>query len=176
MLDIGDDLQVQFFGPAQIDGDFDEAEAGRYALSFVPPKAGHYEVHVMLQSVHVPGARAPRSTPAHPHASHSPHRQPLQARGVGQVTRDESGESVRLYIYTNIFLSTAPIVQMAECRYRGSRLLQEVGLRAVLVGGALVANGCDTVSQVSLGDACASRRGTHIARGQRTGCRAWPRP
>lgn len=59
VLDIGDDLQVQFFGPAQIDGEFDEAEAGRYALSFVPPKAGNFEVHVMLQSVHVPGAPPP---------------------------------------------------------------------------------------------------------------------
>lgn len=56
MIDIGDDLQVQFFGPAPINGDFDEAEAGRYALSFVPPKPGDYEVHVMLQTVHVPGA------------------------------------------------------------------------------------------------------------------------
>ena len=56
MLEIGDDLQVQFFGPARIDGEFDEAEAGRYALSFVPPKAGKYEVHVSLQTCHVPGA------------------------------------------------------------------------------------------------------------------------
>lgn len=56
VLEIGDDLQVQFFGPAQIDGDFEEAEGGRYALSFVPPKAGDYEVHVMLQTVHITGA------------------------------------------------------------------------------------------------------------------------
>ena len=56
VLEIGDDLQVQFFGPAQIDGEFDETEAGRYALSFVPPKAGKYEVHISLQTCHVPGA------------------------------------------------------------------------------------------------------------------------
>ena len=61
VIDVGNDLQVQFFGPSQIEGEFDEAEAGRYALSFVPPKAGAYEVHVMLQSVHVTGALSPLS-------------------------------------------------------------------------------------------------------------------
>lgn len=72
VLDIGDDLQVQFFGPAQIDGDFDEAEAGRYALSFVPPKAGQYEVHVMLQSVHVPGAHSSPLPRLHKRYTHTP--------------------------------------------------------------------------------------------------------